>query len=179
MDISTAGIFGGGDPDQYAETNLYAAGALGQFYAFPRDSKTGLAATASNFGMKIFQLVKITSVTSYAQGAPLYWSDHTKFEVTTAVTNLGQLAGLAVTATAPTANQFVLMQVRGRGQVVVKGSPTATPDATGQPVIGCSTIATFDVLAVGTAPPTYTLGVTLGAIANSFCPVRLTVALNA
>lgn len=179
MDISTAGIFGGGDPDQYAETNLYAPGALGQFFAFPRDSKTGSAAANSNLSTKIFQLVKITSVTSFALGGPLFWSDHTRFEVTTAVTNLGQLAGLAVTATAPTANQYILMQVRGRGMVVIKGGPTATADATGQPVVACSTIIKFDVLDVATAPPSYTIGVTLGAIASGQCPVRLTVPLNA
>lgn len=172
MDLTKGLHLATGDPTTSAETTPYAAGSLGQFFMFP--------AVVGTNPQRIYQYVKITSVTSVAANIPVYWADRTKYEVTTAITNLGHPAGILVNDSThlPTVNQFIYIQVRGKVSVVPKGTPTATADATGQPVVGFATIGQLDTLAIGTAPTTAQFGVSAGALAAGLIPIYLTVALN-
>lgn len=133
MDISRGLMTDTGNPATFAQTTLYAAGDLGKFFEFPQESAA--QSVASNKSRKIFQLVKITSVTGFTSGCGLYWSDETNYEVTTAVTNSGRAAGIGVNSSAPSANQYILMQVRGPVKFNVKGTPTAACLANGTTVL--------------------------------------------
>lgn len=76
-----------------------------------------------------YQYVRMTtSITQAAAiGAPIFWSDPTKFLVTTdnSATDIYLLAGICL-GTGPAANNYFFIQVSGLASVLYKSSPTST-----------------------------------------------------
>lgn len=158
-----------GDPEKEATTTLHAPGLLGS--RFTVKQPTVGPPGAEDFRFKTYQLVQTDSTMSVApfKGAVAWWSDKTKYLVTTSPTTLGRgrVAGVfqndeAVNPIA--AGQYCCVQQRGPGGVKFVDAPTSAPDATGKFVIPSATAGKADCLAAGSAPTYPVMGYSAGAL---------------
>jgi hypothetical protein len=115
-------------------------------------------------GSKNVQLVRTDSTMTVApfDGATAWWKNKLTYQVTTATTNRGAVAGVFLGPVTP--GNLAIIQTGGRhGQVKFIDAVTSTPDATGKIVIPSATAAKADCLAPGTAATYPAMGVTAGA----------------
>jgi hypothetical protein len=101
--------------------------------------------------------------------AVAFWSDKTKYMVTTSASKLGRgrIAGRFPdngSGGSITSGNIGFIQTEGPGLVKLINSPTATPTTAGLFVVGSSTDGMADCLAAGTAPTYPALGVSVSGI---------------
>lgn len=146
-------------------TSLPYPGMLGQVVQFDQGTTTK--------NICVFQLVKAASAITPAEGAVLYWSDKTIFEVTTTVTGQ-QLAGIAPKLMAAAASYFWMIK-KGDDKVLLKGSPTATA-AAGTQVIPSSTAGSADTITAAATTGNFpVIGVALGAATSNLVNTRINI----
>ncbi len=159
-----------GDPEKEAVTNLHAPGLLGSRFTVKQPSVG--PAGAEDFRFKTYQLVQTDSSMSVApfKGAVAWWSDKTRYLVTTSPTTLGRgrIAGVFQNDQSSfpiTPGQYCCVQQRGPGTVMfIDAVIAANVNTAGNFVIPSATAGKADVIAAG-SPATYpTLGYTAGAL---------------
>lgn len=166
-----------GDPEQFNEPTNFYPGQLGASFTFvsPQNTPPGAEAGRS----KTYQLVATDSTMSVAPylGAVAWWSDKTKYMVTTTVTTLGRGRVAGVFQGNVTKGNYCYIQTGGPATVKFVDSPTATPTVAGGFVIPSATNGKADCLAVGSAATYPALGVAAGTYdaANAQCVVDLDV----
>lgn len=158
-----------GDPEKEAVTNLHAQGLLGARFTVVQPSR--VPASAEDGRSKTYQLVQTDSSMSVApfKGAVAWWSDKTRYLVTTSPTTLGRgrIAGVfqndeAINPITP--GQYTCIQTHGPGSVKFVDAPTAAPSIAGGFVIPSATAGKADCLAAGSAATYPALGVAAGAL---------------
>jgi len=159
-----------GDPEKEAVTTLHAPGTLGSRFTVKQPTSTPPGPEDGRF--KTYQLVQTDSsmtVTPF-KGAVAWWSDKTRYLVTTSPTALGRgrIAGVfqndeAVAPIAP--GQYTCIQQRGPGSVkFIDAVVIGSVNTAGNFVIPSATAGKADVIAAG-SPATYpVLGYTAGAL---------------
>jgi hypothetical protein len=155
-----------GDPETDNLVTLPYPGSLGSRVTIKEPGVPGAATTAGQFRSKTYQLVQYDSsmTTNPFLGAVAWWSDKTKYLVTTLPTTLGRgrIAGIFRNANPP--GNYGFIQVQGPcPKVKFVDSPTATPDATGQFVVPSATAGKADCITAGTAATYPTLGLSAGS----------------
>lgn len=152
-----------GDPEQENNATLAYPGQLGTRFFVVQPSRT--PAGAEDGRAKGYQIVRTDSTMSVApyRGAVAWWSDKTRYLVTTTVTTLGRGRVAGVFQNAVTPGNYTCIQIKGPATVKFTDSVTATPDATGQFVIPSATNAKADCLAAGSASTYPALGVSAGS----------------
>lgn len=158
-----------GDPEREAVTTLHAPGTLGSRFTVIQPSRTPPGAEDGR--AKTYQLVQTDSSMSVSpfKGAVAWWSDKTKYLVTTTVTALGRgrVAGVFQNDEAAypiTPGQYCCIQTKGPGVVKFVDAPTAAPSAAGLFVIPSATAGKADCLGAGSAATYPALGVSAGAL---------------
>lgn len=122
-----------------------------------------------------YQLVKAAAGITPGLSHVLYWANKGAYTVTNVATNGGILAGVCPVLMTAAASGFWMIK-KGDRNVLFLASPTATPDATGKPVVGSSTTGRADCLAVAETQGAFPLiGVTLGAPASNIASVRINI----
>lgn len=151
-----------GDPENENTATLPYPGLLGSRFTViqPHRSPAG----AEDGRSKTYQLVQTDSSMSVApfRGAVAWWSDKTRYLVTTTVTTLGRGRIAGVFQNAITPGYYGCVQVGGPATVKFVNAPTAQPTAAGLFVIPSDTNAKADCLAAGSAPTYPALGVSAG-----------------
>jgi hypothetical protein len=158
-----------GDPEKEAVSTLLYPGLLGSRFTVVQPTRTPPGAEDGR--AKTYQLVQTDSSMSVApfKGAVAWWSDKTRYLVTTSPTALGRgrVAGVfqndeAVNPIA--AGQFCCVQTHGPASVKFVDAPTAAPSVAGGFVIPSATAGKADCLAAGSAATYPPLGVAAGAL---------------
>lgn len=167
-----------GDPEGENVPTLLYPGMLGGRTTIKQPSGSGSPTAAGAFRSKTYQLVQTDSSMAVApySGAVAWWSDKTKYLVTTAPTKLGQGRIAGVFRNAITPGNYGCIQTQGPcPNVKFLDTPTSAPDATGKFVVPSSTAGKADCVA--TAPVFPPLGECAGAItgSDSTAPVDLDV----
>lgn len=166
-----------GDPEGENSPTLAYKGQLGM--SFTDIQPTRVAAGIEAGRTKTYQLVQTDSTMSVAPypGAVAWWSDRTKYLVTTTVTTLGRGRIAGVFQNSVTPGNFCCIQTRGPATVKFVDSPTAAPSAAGLIVIPSATNGKADCLAAGSAATYPILGYSVQAIlgADSTAVVELDV----
>lgn len=168
--------FQSGSPvtDEYLAANTFLNGShlpypgmLGQIVEFDQG-------TPGARNICRFQLVKAASGITPAEGAVLYWSDKTIYEVTTTVTGQ-QLAGISPALMTAAASNFWMIK-KGDDKVLLIASPTAAA-ASGTQVWPSSTAGKADVPAAAAATQAGgpMIGVALGAASSSLVNTRINI----
>lgn len=156
-----------GDPEREAVTTLHAPGLLGARFTVKQPSGPGTPG-AENYRYKSYQLVQTDSSMAVApfKGAVMWWSDKTRYLVTTSPTALGRGRIAGVHQNLPeypvTPGQYTCIQVKGPGIVKFIDGVTAQPTAAGLHVIPSATAGKADCLAAGSSPTYPLLGVSAG-----------------
>lgn len=158
-----------GDPEREAVTTLHASGLLGSRFTVVQPSRTPPGVEDGR--AKTYQLVQTDSSMAVApfKGAVAWWSDKTRYLVTTSPTALGRgrIAGVFQNDEALypiAAGQYTCIQQRGPGSVKFVDAPTAAPTAAGLFVIPSATAGKADCLAAGSAATYPVLGLSAGAL---------------
>ncbi len=153
-----------GDPSTDWDTTLYAPGQLGARTTIKQPSPGGSAGAEDN-RIKTFQqiLTDSTMTTAPYDGAVAWWSDKTRYLVTTSPTALGRGRVAGVFPGAVPVGYYGWVQTQGPATVKVVDAPTAVPSGVGQFVIPSATAGKADVLAAGSAATYPPLGVTAGS----------------
>lgn len=157
-----------GDPEGENSPSLLYAGMLGGRLTVKQPGPPGSPTTAGQFRPKTYQLVQTDSSMSVApfSGAVAWWSDKTKYLVTTSPTTLGRARIAGIFRNAITPGNFGCVQIQGPCpnvkfiDTVTQGNVTAV----GNYVIPSATAGKADVIAAGTATTYPPLGYTAGAI---------------
>lgn len=155
-----------GDPEREAVTTLHAPGTLGA--RFTVKQPTGAQPGAEEGRFKSYQLVQTDSTMTVSpfKGAVAWWSDKTRYLVTTTVTTLGRgrVAGVFQnTADYPiTPGMYTCVQTHGPGIVKFVDAPVAQPTVAGLFVIPSATNGKADCLAAGSAATYPVLGYSAG-----------------
>lgn len=169
-----------GDPEKENVVTLAYPGQLGTRFTI---LESGPAATIYGTGVptppkraRTYQLVQTdsTAATAPFPNAVAFWSDKTKFLVTTSASKLGRgrIAGRFPdngTGGSIAPGNYGCVQQYGPGVVKFIAGPTSTPDATGKFVIPSATDGLADCVAAGSAS-TYPQ---LGYSASAFDAVNL------
>lgn len=152
-----------GDPESENVTSLPYPGLLGTRFTQNQPSRTAAGAEAGR--SKTYQLIRTDSTMSVApySGAVAWWSDKTRYMVTTTVTTLGRGRVAGVFQNAITPGNYGCIQTRGPATVKFIDAVTSAPDATGKLVIPSSTNGKADCLAAGSAATYPILGVSASA----------------
>jgi hypothetical protein len=162
-----------GSPEDFNQPSMLYPGMLGS-------RLTQEAVVDSVKASRTYQIVGTDSSMSVApyRGAIAWWSDKSRYLVTTSPTALGRGRVAGVFRTAVTLGNFCTVQTQGRAaSVKIIDAPTAAPTVAGLIVTPSATAGKADVLAAG-SPATYpALGVTASALAgaDSTCTVDLDV----
>lgn len=138
----------------------------------------GIDGSATNpRGSKTVQLVRTDSAMTVAPyaSAVAWWANRTTYQVTTAATNRGQVAG--VFQNAVTRGNLALIVTNGRRAVKFIDAVTAAPTSAGLHVIPSATAAKADCLAAGTAPTYPLIGRSAGIYnaAETLCLVDIDI----
>lgn len=154
-----------GDPEGENEASLLYPGMLGSRFTViqPTRSQPGPEDGRS----KTYQLIQTDSSMSVApyRGAVAWWSDKTKYLVTTSPTALGRgrVAGVFQNAISP--GNYGCVQTQGPATVKFIDSVTVgNLTAVGNFVIPSATAGKADVIAAGSASTYPALGVTAGTM---------------
>lgn len=152
-----------GDPEQEntSPSKVYAVGQLGKYITIKRPGPAGAAAgQAEDYRDHTYRFVIADSTMTTAPylSAVAWWSDKSRFKVTTSptATARGQIAG--VFKTAVTVGNYCYIQTSGPSTVKFVDAPTAAI-AVGVSAIPSATAGKADTTAAGTAPPYPTLGI--------------------
>lgn len=154
--------FPGGSPETFNEPSMLYPGMLGS-------RLTQDATQDGDRASRTYQIVQADStmtVTPY-KGAIAWWSDKSKYTVTTSPTALGRgrVAGVFRTAVTSSTGNFCTVQTQGRCEKLkIVDAPTAAPSAAGLLVIPSATAGKADVLAAGSAATYPALGVSASAV---------------
>lgn len=97
----------------------------------------------------VYQLVRAKAgitVADWVVGRPLFWSDKSKFEVTTVAATTAEFAGVAI-STLTTSGTFKIIQVAGDAPGLLAAALTKAAPAINDPVVllVAANLATFDV----------------------------------
>lgn len=154
-----------GDPESENVATLLYPGMLGGRTTIKQPGGPG-AAAAEAFRFKTYQLVQTDSSMSVSPfiGAVAWWSDKTKYLVTTSPTALGRGRIAGVFQNAITAGNYGCIQTQGPAIVKFVDAPTAAPSAAGLFVIPSATAGKADCIAAGTATTYPALGFSAQAI---------------
>lgn len=156
-----------GDPESENEPTLLYAGMLGSRVTIKQPGPPGSPTTAGQYRSKSYQLVQTDSsmAVSPFRGAIAWWSDKTRYLVTTDLTVLGRARIAGVFRNAITPGNFGCIQVQGPSpSVKFVDAPVAAPTAAGLLVIPSATAGKADCLAAGTAATYPALGVSASAL---------------
>lgn len=151
-----------GDPENENTATLQYPGLLGARFVVVQPNRSAPGAESGR--SKTYQLIQTDStmtVTPY-RGAVAWWSDKTKYLVTTTVTTLGRGRVAGVFQNAITLGNYGCIQKGGPATVKFIDAPTASPTAAGLFVIPSATNAKADCLAAGSAATYPILGVSAG-----------------
>ena len=156
-----------GDPESENSSYLFYPGALGARLTVKEPGVPGSPTTAGQYRSKTYQLVQTDSsmTTNPFSGAVAWWSDKTKYLVTTLPTTLGRgrIAGIFRNAITP--GNYGCIQTQGPcPNVKFVDAPNTTPTAAGLFVIPSATAGKADTTAAGTAATYPVLGLTAGAM---------------
>lgn len=154
-----------GDPENENVPSLLYPGLLGAKFTVLQPART--APGAEDGRSKTYQLVQTDSTMTTApyRGAVAWWSDKTRYLVTTSPTALGRGRIAGVFQNAITVGNYGCVQTNGPASTKLVDSPTAAVTAnSGQFVIPSSSAGKADVLAAGTAATYPPLGVVAGAL---------------
>lgn len=145
-----------GNPETVSDTpsKVFAPGQAGKYITIKQPGPAGASAgSAEDYRDKTYRYVLTDSTMSTTpyDGAVAWWSDKSRYKVTTSPTasNRNQVAG--VFKGAPTVGHWAFIQTGGPGSVKFVDAPTAAI-AVGVSVIPSSTAGKADTTAVGTAP---------------------------
>jgi hypothetical protein len=156
-----------GDPESENSATLPYPGMLGGRLTVKEPGPPGTPTTAGQFRSKTYQLVQTDSsmATFPFAGAVAWWSDKTKYLVTTNPATLGRGRIAGVFRNPITPGFYGCIQTQGPcPNVKFVDAPTATPTAAGLLVIPSATAGKADCLAAGTAATYPPLGVSAGAM---------------
>ena len=166
-----------GDPETENNAILEYPGQLGARCTIVEPTR-GSPTTAGQFRPKTYQLVQSDSsmTTNPYSGAAAWWSDKTKYLVTTLPTKLGQgrIAGIFRTAVTPGNYCFIQTQGPCPNVKFIDAVNQANATGVGQWVIPSSTAGKSDVIAAGNAATYPPFGVSAAAIN----PVDLTMSVD-
>jgi len=153
-----------GDPNSMDDAKLYAPGTLGARFIVKQPTSGAAGAVASRFkGYQIVQTDSTMGVGSFP-GAVGWWSDKTKYLVTTDPTKLGRGRVAGVFNNASVKGNFTCIQWLGPCTVKFVDAPVAAPTAAGLIVIPSATAAKADCLAAGSSATYPQLGYSAGAL---------------
>ena len=156
-----------GDPESENVASLLYPGMLGSRLTVKEPGPPGTPTTAGQFRSKSYQLIQTDSSMAVAPfaGAVAWWSDKTRYLVTTNPATLGRGRIAGVFRNAITPGNFGCIQYQGPcPNVKFVDAPTATPTAAGLIVIPSATAGKADCLAAGSAATYPALGVSAGAM---------------
>jgi len=160
-----------GDPETVndSDAKVMAPGQLGKYITIKRPGPAGTAAgSPEDYRDHTYRYVIADSTMSTAPypGAVAWWSDKSRFKVTTSptATARGLIAGVFKNSYSPLGGR-IFIQTSGPSTVKFVDAPTAAI-AVGVSVIPSATAGKADTTAAGTAPPYPTLGIIAG-IPNS------------
>lgn len=151
-----------GDPEAENAPTLAYPGLLGARFTVVQPSRS--PAGAEDGRSKTYQLVQTDSTMTVApfRGAVAWWSDKTKYLVTTTVTTLGRGRIAGVFQNAITPGNYGCVQRGGPATVKFIDAVNTAPTVAGLFVIPSATNGKADTTAAGTAATYPTLGVTAG-----------------
>lgn len=154
-----------GDPESENVTSLAYPGMLGGRITIKQPGPPG-SPGAEDYRFKTYQLIQTDSTMSVApfRGAVAWWSDKTKYLVTTSPTALGRGRVAGVFQNAIAVGNFGCIQTQGPATVKFVDAPTAAPTAAGLIVIPSATAGKADCLAAASAATYPALGVSAGAL---------------
>lgn len=155
-----------GDPENENTATLAYPGMLGSRITLKQPGPPG-APGAEDFRFKTYQLIQTdsTMTTVPYKGAVAWWSDKTKYLVTTSPTTLGRGRIAGVFQNAIAVGNFGCVQTQGPATVkFINAVITANLTIAGNFVIPSATAGQADVIAAGTASTYPALGVTAGAV---------------
>lgn len=152
-----------GDPETENEASLAYPGMLGGRVTM-RQPSFGGPVGAEEYRFKTYQLIQADSTMAVNpfRGAVAWWSDKTKYLVTTAVTALGRGRVAGAFQNAITPGNYGFIQTKGPATVKFVDAPTAQPTVAGLIVIPSATAGKADCLAAGSAATYPALGVSAG-----------------
>lgn len=147
------------------ESSLLYPGMLGSRVTVKQPGPMG-APGAEEFRDKTYQLVQVDSAATTApfRGAVAWWSDKTRYLVTTSPTALGRGRVAGVFQNAISLGYFGFIQTQGPAIVKFVDAPVAAPTVAGLIVIPSATAGKADCLAAGSAATYPALGVTASAL---------------
>ena len=151
-----------GDPESENEVSLLYPGQLGMRFTVIQPTRS--PAGAEDGRSKTYQLIQTDSTMTVApfKGAVAWWSDKTKYLVTTTVTTLGRGRVAGVFQNAITPGNYGCVQIGGPATVKFIDAVTAQPTVAGLFVIPSATNGKADCLAAASAPTYPALGVSAG-----------------
>lgn len=159
-----------GDPEREAVDTLHAPGTLGSRFTVkqPIGSQPG----AEDGRFKTYQLVQTDSTMTVSpfKGAVAWWSDKTRYLVTTSPTALGRgrIAGVFQNDESQypiRPGQYTCVQIKGPASVkFIDAVVVGNVNTAGNFVIPSATAGKADVIAAGSASTYPSLGVTAGAL---------------
>ena len=151
-----------GDPENENVATLSYPGQLGMRFTVVQPSRS--APGAEDGRSKTYQLIQTDSTMTVApfRGAVAWWSDKTKYLVTTTVTTLGRGRIAGVFQNAITLGNYGCVQRGGPATVKFIDGVTSAPTAAGLFVIPSATNAKADCLAAGSAATYPVLGLSAG-----------------
>lgn len=152
-----------GDPETENEASLLYPGMLGSRTTIQQPYPGGPPG-AEQFRSKTYQLVQTDSAMTVApfRGAVAWWSDKTRYLVTTSPTALGRGRVAGVFQNAISSGNYGFIQTQGPGITKFVDAPTASPTVAGLFVIPSATAGKADCLAAGSSPTYPVLGVSAG-----------------
>jgi len=152
-----------GDPESENVATLHAPGTLGARFTVKQPSGGGQPG-AEDYRFKSYQLIQTDSTMTVSpfRGAVAWWSDKTRYLVTTTVTTLGRGRVAGVFQNAITPGYYGCVQTHGPGIVKFVDAPVAQPTVAGLFVIPSATNGKADCLAAGTAASYPVLGYSAG-----------------
>ena len=166
-----------GDPETVNDLTPQYKGQVGMRYTITQPPRSAPGAEAGR--SKRYQYIQTDSTMSVAPfvGAVAWWSDKTKYMVTTSPTKLGRGRIAGVFQNAISLGNYGFIQTEGPATVKFVDAPTANPDATGLFVIPLATAGKADCLAAASAATYPVLGLSAGTYdaANAQCVVDLNV----
>lgn len=151
-----------GDPESENVASLLYPGQLGIRFTVIQPSRVPPSSTTVGGRAKRYQLVQTDSSATVAPypGAVAWWSDHSKYLVTTTSPTVAQgrnrIAGRFCNAI--TLGNYGCVQIQGTGLVKLIDTVTQANVVAGAYVIPSSTNAKADVVASATAPTQQPLG---------------------
>lgn len=151
-----------GDPEQENEPRLLYPGQLGMRFTVIQPTRSPAGAEAGR--SKRYQIIQTDSTMTVAPflGAVAWWSDKTRYLVTTSPTALGRGRIAGVFQNAITPGNYGCVQIEGPATVKFIDAVAAAPTVAGLWVIPSATAAKADTIAAGGALTYPLLGLTSG-----------------